>query len=264
MTLAALPMYDWPEARAETDGLWRALAERLGAAGFPAPERLSRDRPARDVWADPALLFSQTCGLPYVAGAARATRLICTPVYEFEGCGAGRYASALVARPGPVPDRVRFAANGPDSLSGWAAPLAHLGEAALEEIVWTGAHRASIMAVLEGRADLAAIDAVAWAFAKRYDPAAGALQVVGWTDPLPALPFVTSAARPSGERAKIRAALVDVLADAESAPLKETLGLARIVAFADTDYDPVRETARLAASELARRPDLQQAVANAP
>lgn len=263
MSLAALPMYDWPELRAETDALWAALAPRIAAAGMDPPEALNRDRSAAEIWSDPALLFAQTCGLPYVAGAARATRLICTPVYEVEGCGAGRYASALVARPGPVPDQVRFAANGPDSLSGWAAPLAHLGEAAIAEIIWTGAHRASIAAVLEGRADLAAIDGVAWSFAKRFDPGAFALQVVGWTDPLPALPFVTSAARPSGERARLRAALVETLADAETAPLREALGLARIVAFADTDYDPVRETARRAAAQLARRPDLQAAVAAA-
>ncbi|MEQ9179584.1 MAG: phosphate ABC transporter substrate-binding protein, partial [Nitratireductor sp.] len=31
--IAALPMYDWPECRAETDAQWAALAGRLRAAG---------------------------------------------------------------------------------------------------------------------------------------------------------------------------------------------------------------------------------------
>ena len=200
MSLASLPMYDWPQLRAETDAFWDALSANLRKAGLDAPEALDRDTPSAALWSDPDLLLSQTCGLPYVAGAARMTRLICTPTYEADGCGAGKYSSVVITRPdGPeAPRNARFAANGPDSLSGWIAPLAHLGEGAIGEVIWTGAHRASMMAVLEGRADVAALDAVVWDIAKRFEPVARVLKVIGWTDPLPALPFVPSAARPSG------------------------------------------------------------------
>ncbi|MEM6440596.1 MAG: PhnD/SsuA/transferrin family substrate-binding protein [Pseudomonadota bacterium] len=258
-------MYDWPQLRAETDALWDALSANVRKAGLDAPETLNRERPSAEVWADPDLLLSQTCGLPYVAGAARSTRLVCTPTYAAEGCGAGKYASVLIARPdGPdAPQRARFAANGPDSLSGWILPLAHLGEGAIGEVIWTGGHRASLMAVIEGRADFAALDAVVWDIAKRFEPVARVMKVIGWTDPMPALPFVTSAARPSGERARLRAALAETLADAQTEPLRDALRLSRIVAFADVDYDPVREALRKAEGELAARPDLQAAAAAA-
>ncbi|MEP4421807.1 MAG: phosphate ABC transporter substrate-binding protein, partial [Nitratireductor sp.] len=47
--IAALPMYDWPECRAETDAQWAAMAGRLRAAGVDAPAQLVRrnaDMPA--------------------------------------------------------------------------------------------------------------------------------------------------------------------------------------------------------------------------
>lgn len=255
-------MYDWPELRDATDALWAALRPRLLAAGFEeAPATLARDRPATEVWADPDLLFGQVCGLPQVAGVARPTRIVAAPVYELEGCAPGRYSSALVVRT-EGPDTVeglaglRFAVNGRDSLSGWAAPLAALGERAIGETVITGAHRASVMAVAEGRADAAAIDAVAWAHARRFEPASQALRVVGWTDSAPAPPFVTSALTESGGRARLRAAFVETLVDPETAAIRAELGLARLVAFADTDYDPVRRLARLVREVARRRPEL--------
>ena len=261
MTVAALPMYDWPELRAETDAFWAALSARLARIGLPAPERLDRDRPAAEVWADPALLFSQTCGLPYVAGAARGTRIVAAPVYAVEGCGAGTYRSALVTRrdgPSRAEDLsgARFAANGPDSLSGWALLLALVGPEAIGAVVWTGAHRASVIAVAEGRADAAAVDAVAWDFAERFEPAAAELQVIAWTPAAPALPFVTSSLTPSGDRARIRAALVDTLVDGATAELRRELRLSRIVAFADTDYDEARRLAALVRAAAVARPEL--------
>ena len=37
MSVAALPMYDWPEVRAETDALWAAIGDGLRNAGLDAP-----------------------------------------------------------------------------------------------------------------------------------------------------------------------------------------------------------------------------------
>ncbi len=245
MSVATLPMYDWPEVRDATDAFWAALSARLTEAGVSAPDALDRARPEAETWADATLLFSQACGMDHVAGAARATRVIATPVYESEGCGGGRYSSAFVARKGAADDLLRaaapFAANSEGSLSGWVAPALHLGAGAIGDVIWTGSHRASVVAVAEGKADLAAIDAVAWDLARRFEPAAEELAVIGWTDQLPAPPFVTSALTPSGVRAKLRAQLVETLVDPETEALRHELRLARIVAFADTDYDPVRE-----------------------
>lgn len=259
--LAALPLYDWPELREATDALWAALAPRLEKIGLNPAEALAHDRPAEALWDDPDLLFSQACGLPHVAGVARGTRILCAPVYEAEGCGAGRYSAALVARRGAAdgPEALRgarFAANGPDSLSGWALLLDLMGPDGVGEVLWTGAHRDSIRAVAEGRAEAAAIDAVVWDMAQRFEPAAAELEVVGWSAEAPAPPFVTSALRGSGDRARIRAALVDTLVDPDTAAIRAELRLARIVAFADTDYDPVRRLAAAARAAQAARPEL--------
>jgi ABC-type phosphate/phosphonate transport system substrate-binding protein len=199
-----------------------------------------------------------------VAGDARATRIICAPVYETEGCGAGRYSSAIVARRGRAagPEALRgarFAVNGFDSLSGWALLLDALGADGIGEVEATGSHRASVQAVAEGRADAAAIDAVVWDLAQRFEPAARELEVVGWTAEAPAPPFVTSALRGSGERARMRAALVETLVAPETAAIRAELRLARIVALADPDYDPARRLASLVRAAAGGRPEFAQA-----
>ncbi|RWD19967.1 MAG: phosphate ABC transporter substrate-binding protein, partial [Mesorhizobium sp.] len=40
--VAALPMYDWPEARGEVDAQWARLREAIRQKGIDAPEILVR------------------------------------------------------------------------------------------------------------------------------------------------------------------------------------------------------------------------------
>ena len=40
--IAALPMYDWPETRAETDAEWARIRDSLRAQGVDAPESVVR------------------------------------------------------------------------------------------------------------------------------------------------------------------------------------------------------------------------------
>ncbi|MBD9446543.1 hypothetical protein [Rhizobium sp. RHZ01] len=51
--IAALPMYDWPEVRAETDAQWEQLRDELLFRGIDAPERLARTR--KDLPSNPEL-----------------------------------------------------------------------------------------------------------------------------------------------------------------------------------------------------------------
>ena len=50
------------------------------------------------------------------------------------------------------------------------------------------------MAVVEGRADLAALDAMSWSMMVRWDHFAQDLKVVGFTDLTPGLPLITGQA----------------------------------------------------------------------
>ena len=57
----------------------------------------------------------------------------------------------------------------------------------------SGGHRGSIVAIAEGRSDVAAIDCESWALAQRFEPAAQKVMVVGWTGRRKGLPFITAA-----------------------------------------------------------------------
>ncbi|HSO47293.1 MAG TPA: PhnD/SsuA/transferrin family substrate-binding protein, partial [Rhizobiaceae bacterium] len=58
----------------------------------------------------------------------------------------------------------------------------------------TGGHRASIKAVAEGRAQLAAIDAQSWRLATAHEPAAREVHVSGRSSNVPGLPLITAPA----------------------------------------------------------------------
>ncbi|MBA8900908.1 PhnD/SsuA/transferrin family substrate-binding protein [Phyllobacterium sp. P30BS-XVII] len=246
MTLiAALPMYDWPERRAEVDAQWVAIRDKLRAKGFDAPEFLTRrngDLPAvsggiRDasgnviapdpaslapdeldmptLWRHPALLFAQTCWGPMELGLAAHVHVAGQD--DYSGVAGGDdtlYSSALVMRRGegvavPAPQGPepvlpiahmrgkRLAFNSHDSMSGYLGiqrDLAAMGEGfgLFSRLIETGGHRASVEAVASGRADIAAIDIKSWALAQRYDEAASALIVVGWTGKRKGLPFISA------------------------------------------------------------------------
>ncbi|MGN6143855.1 MAG: phosphate/phosphite/phosphonate ABC transporter substrate-binding protein [Mesorhizobium sp.] len=219
--IAALPMYDWPEVRAEVDAQWARLRDALRRRGVDAPDALTRTNmpdgslePAA-LWRDPALLFAQTCWGPMGLGLADHVQVIGQPDYSaFEGGQGELYSSAVVMRrdetphagvPAPAdgravlpPDRLRgkrFAFNGADSMSGILALTSDLeamgeGIGIFSERIGSGGHRASIVAVAEGRADVAAIDCRSWAMAQRFELAAKELAVVGWTGRREGLPYI--------------------------------------------------------------------------
>ncbi|MER9673253.1 MULTISPECIES: PhnD/SsuA/transferrin family substrate-binding protein [unclassified Mesorhizobium] len=247
--IAALPMYDWPEARDEVDAQWARLRDTFRQRGIDAPETIVRrngDLPPvpggiRDdqgkpvapdpatlppdeldfhrLWLHPALLLAQTCWGPMELGLSQRVQLVGQPRYDaFEGGQGELYSSAIIMRAGEAPQARspadggavipldllrgrRFTFNSLDSMSGIIAPtrdLQALGESldifsALSE---SRGHRASIVAVAEGRADVAAIDCESWALAQRFEPAAQKVTVVGWTRRRKGLPFITARTTP--------------------------------------------------------------------
>lgn len=197
--IAALGMYDRAETAAANDRLWRLVRDGLRARGIAAPEALTRGAGAyMDGWTSPELVLAQTCGLPFRARLHDRVTLIGTPDYGVEGCPPGHYRSVFVARrdrEAPAFAGARLAYNDGLSQSGWAAPLAHAATLGLRfgETVETGGHRLSMLAVAEGRADLAALDAVTWAMLQRWEPAAAEVRVVALTAPTPGLPLISCA-----------------------------------------------------------------------
>jgi ABC-type phosphate/phosphonate transport system substrate-binding protein len=215
--IASLPMYDWPEVRAHTDRYWQAIRAALDTG----PATLMHDPVDMHAhWLDPDLLLSQTCGMPYRTRLLGKVTRIGTPDYALPGCPPGHYCSVLVAH--AQDDRSQlsdftgdiFAYNEGGSQSGWAAPMSHAAAVGLrfDHLLPTGAHRASIRAVAEGRAALASIDAMTWELALRHEPAARQLKVLARTDPTPGLPYITAMGR---DPAPIARAITRAIADLE-------------------------------------------------
>lgn len=197
--IASLGMYDPAPLQGANDALWAGLRDRLRAAGIAAPEALTRGPGAYwPAWEDPGLVFSQTCGLPYRARLHGRVTLVAAPDHGLEGCPPGHYRSLYLVR-GDDPrraveafDGALLAFNDGLSQSGWAAPQA---DAAARGIAFrtgpqTGAHAASAAAVAEGRAEIAAVDAVTWAILTEQGLAPAGLRVAGATVPTPALPYI--------------------------------------------------------------------------
>ncbi len=199
--IASLGMYDRAETALATNRYWAAIRNGLRARDLPAPETLTRGPAALwPVWTASDLVFSQTCGMPYRVRLHESVALVGTPDHGVEGCAPGYYVSVFVARstdPRQTPSAfsgARFAFNEALSQSGWAAPAAWFAAHGLDlaPSLETGSHGASADAVLRGKADFAALDAVTWALMCEHDEWAAGLQVIGQTNPTPSLPYITA------------------------------------------------------------------------
>jgi ABC-type phosphate/phosphonate transport system substrate-binding protein len=214
----SLPMYNVsPRLQREYEAL---LACVLADAGVSDEVQLLQEPPLPAVWHRPDLLIGQTCGYPYVTALRGVASLLATPCFDFPGCEGSDYSSVIVTR---AVDGVNSlaeargltaAANSLDSNSGMnvlrhaVAPLARDGRF-FAKVKWTGAHVASLRAVREGEADIAAIDCVTFGYLKQEAPdSVQGIKVLQYSASSPGLPLVTARGVPSSLQARLRAALL--------------------------------------------------------
>lgn len=230
-------MYDRPEAQAANDALWAAVRDKLGYG----PDRLDRTTPFIDTWAHPDLVLGQICNLPYRARFRDQVTLLGCGDHRLDDTPAGYYHSVFVVRKddaarGLAPAVLgTFAYNEALSQSGWGAPVTRIAAQGLQfkSTLQTGSHLDSLRAVAEGRADLAAIDAVTWAQQLKWEPQAQDLTVIERTGLSPAQTFVTAKGQ---DPAPIRAALAEAI-DSLDAAHKDALHLYGFVTLPDRAYD---------------------------
>jgi len=222
--IASLPMYDWPQVQAQTDAFYAALRAR--DLQDLLPPVLTRPTGLLTHWADPALMFSQTCWGPISLGLVDALLPLAQPDYgDVLGGDGPYYRSAIIARCGepvtpPTGDGAtlpasiatgRLAVNSDHSLSGLLAVARDLNrdpaDMAAQALI-TGTHSASVEAVADGRADHAAIDCRSWALAQAHLPCAQGLVVIGWTSARLGLPYVTRRDLPRSQAMRLREALI--------------------------------------------------------
>ncbi len=247
--IAALPMYDFPWVRAATDRLWSTIRDRLRAQGIAAPEALTRDGKPSEIWGHEGLLLGQTCGYPFWMALRRKVEILATPIYGFAGCEGPNHRSFLLAHRDDARTRLeefrgdRAAINGFDSNTGMnlfraaVAPLAD-GKPFFADVVETGGHALSVVAIVEGRADIAAVDCVTYALlARGASQLVAATKILGETPSSPGLPFIASRAVAPATRAAVRRVL------RELPPFPE-LGLCGVAFLPETAYVRVAEIER--------------------
>jgi len=201
-------MYDWPETAAALDRLWTLVHHELARRNLNAPEVLTRGTDVYDLWTDPQLLAAQTCGWPYANRLRGQVIPFARFAYDLPECKNGYYHSvyigssktdaAFLENRDSLLRADRIAINGEDSQSGFHVLREITGQPSPDAIpvhkrLITGSHRHSVRAVAEGRAQIAAIDGVAFALACRHDPKVAArVSVIGHSKPVPGLPLVTA------------------------------------------------------------------------
>lgn len=228
LRVTAYGMYNWPEAIEGLNPFWAALHQGLRREGFSVKNTIEKDRDAYDVWLDPELLLSQTCGFPYVTRLRDQVKLVATPHYAVQGCEGPFYRSVILKRCSDTRQTLkdfsaaRAAVNSFRSQSGCNALLGTLvreGVAApfLKELVKSGSHRRSMEMVVTGCVDICAIDAVCWRLMQDFVPdIARQLCALTWSDAQCGLPFITSIGTSESEVLSLRKHLQEALSTAGS------------------------------------------------
>ena len=225
--IANLMMYARPELAGAHERFWAMIRSELDARGVDSPATLAQDAEEFSVWRDPALVLSQTCGMPYRVHLKDSVQLVGTPDYGLADCAPGYYRSALVVRADDPRQYIGdfrsavFAYNMTLSQSGWAAPYwhAHAKGFWFETRVQSHGHVNSARMVVSGEADIASLDAVTWRMIERHENFATDLRVLEWTAPTPGLPYITGPDADAERMYEAIVAAIERLAAADRAAL---------------------------------------------
>ncbi len=236
----SFPMYLRPETVNAHRSYYALIRKQLSARGIDSPNNFTEPEDLYSAWESPTLFLSQTCGMPYRNTLHGKVKLVGTPDFQLEGCQPGYYRSAMVVRreeaDKPLVDfkNAVFTFNSDDSQSGYATAwqLTQKHGFWFKTRVPSGSHRESALAIAEGRADIAAIDANTWRMLNTYEPSSQQLSVIGWTDPTPALPYITA---PSNDAAAMFDAISDAITEL-SPEHREQLNIHSLVKISADDY----------------------------
>jgi ABC-type phosphate/phosphonate transport system substrate-binding protein len=241
MQIASLPMYNFPEIRKASTSLWSGIAKYLRLEGVKdVPDRLVFDRPLRDLWKDPKLMFSQCCGYDVVRRFANKLTPLVVPHFDVAECTAGEYSSLVVVGEDCRYDDVLemhgtvAVINGSESHSGMStlrqlvAPK-HIDGHFFNSIMISGAHVESLGMLRRREADVAAIDCVTYALLSLHQPEVlTGTRVLGLTYHSPAPPYVTRSDYGDSLVERFRTALFRAFADPALTSARQALFIKEI------------------------------------
>ena len=210
--LASLPMYlVTPLAVNQLwDWLKQDLIQQLGKSypqlalcDLKSPDNLHAH------WQEPSLLVSQTCGYPLMTELNKKVNLLGSFEYDAPYCNGIFCKSVVIAQANNLNNNLlhfkntKVAFNSPQSQSGYnsfrhlIAPLSQNG-GFFENSISTGGHKASVLAVQSGQADIAAIDCVTYEGFCRYAPElTQGLKIINTTQAYPGLPLISALNTPT-------------------------------------------------------------------
>jgi ABC-type phosphate/phosphonate transport system substrate-binding protein len=267
MRTMSLPMYFFPGVAAANAALWKELQVRLQAKGVDISDvEFDGKRPPVPDGIGPEIFFTQICGYPLFKKFRDQGRMLLTPCYKLPGCEGSTHRAFFIIRAddpasklGDMRGRV-FGCNSLLSNSGMNLPRLSLAKIAggkpfFSSVVMTHGHVASLERLHEGGIDLCSIDNVTWGLFKKFRPVdAQRYRVLDETVSSPSLPFVTSVKTSDSDAAAIVEALREIMADAQTAYIRDTLELADLVTPDVAAYEHLadyeKEAAELGYSQI--------------
>ena len=207
----------------------------------------------RSHWASPDLLLSQCCGY-HIATKVQQLEVVGAPEFRPEGLLPGEYRSVVVRRKLESKKTTllhfrgcRAAVNEDQSFSGYTAllcaiPAEHFRPDFFSEKLETGSHYESMQAVVDGDADVAAIDQISWRLIVKEPHGRklkNELDEIQITQNVQAPPYVTSPSREPEEIDIIRDTLVTVSLRKEVRSALESMDILSIVDATNEDYLPL-------------------------
>ena len=234
---AALPMYDFPINRKETDHFWSVLSQYLADQGLrDIPRNLEHDINSICAIEKPDLIFGQICGYSLMHNMRDDMIYIATPHYNFNGCRGFNYSSFFITRKND-PRRsltefqnATFGYSEDDSHSGNNILHYHLFKSGLDLSTLffkkTGSHVNSCNMLANGDIDMAAVDCVSWHWIlKQYPQMSDKIAVISQSDPAPGLPFVMSREFADDYLAPLQSALMNAFKDPDILRAAQPIGI---------------------------------------
>ncbi len=249
----ALGMYaSWPGVQQAWRVLFNTVRLHYPDSHFPENIVFNSDR---ESILNKSSRISHTCGYPLMTKYREWLRPLCVPCFDAEGCDGTQYSSHFLVRQDSeiyqlADSRDHVAViNGSDSNSGMNVFRAAISEIHFDQphvpffkaVITSGSHLWSIEALRSGEADIAAIDAVTFAFEKLNNPGVGRdLRSIGFSEKTTGLPFVTHINEPFSSSNQITDILNSVLKKIDS-DVKQALMIDRFEAVGFQDYQSIMD-----------------------
>ena len=208
---------------------------------------------------DLLLVIINHCDPAYAARAKNLggrVRLVATPVYDHPGCDGATSGSFVVVRADAPVSCVadlrgralafndRQSNSGMNLLRRLIAPHAVRGRF-FGRVIESGSHVASLALVVNGQAEVAAIDCVTYGNLARFAPERiEGVRILAETAKTPGLPYITRGTASDRDVGALRDALIRFAGDPAVAQVRDTLGLRGFAMLPDAAYDAVLEIER--------------------